>query len=146
MSTNSIQAMMEKWVEFQNSRDWQNMRSLYADDVLLYQAPIKTELQGWDHIQTRLKAFATMSEDSRLTIRDFHVSGNTGILEFNLVGTHTGRFLDYDPTGRRFDIDSCLVFKVEDSKIIKHTTYLDVATVLRALEIIHTPKVLVEVG
>ncbi|MBE0446798.1 MAG: ester cyclase [Actinobacteria bacterium] len=62
-------------------------------------------------------------------------------MEFNVVGTHTGRFLDYEPTGRTFDIDSCLIFKVKDSKIIKHTTYLDTATILRALGIITIPGV-----
>ncbi|HZD58965.1 MAG TPA: ester cyclase, partial [Anaerolineae bacterium] len=62
--------------------------------------------------------------------------GDIAILEFNETGTQTGRFLDYEPTGNKIDIDSCLVFRVRNGKITNHTTYLDTATILRSLGLI----------
>lgn len=139
MNENDIRKMFAEWVDAFNSGDVERMRSFYTEDAVLYQAPIKKTLVGLDYIVARLKDFSEMSEDSRFTIRDLHVDGDTAILEFNIAGTHTGRFLDFEPTGRRLDIDSCLIFEVRDGRITKHTTYLDIATVLRALGLISVP-------
>jgi len=141
MTENEIRNLFDQWVDAWSSRDPERDRALYAEDVVLYQAPIKKTLVGIDHIIARAKDFYEMSEDSRLTVRELHVVGDTAVMELNITGTHTGRFLDYEPTGRKFDFDSCLVFKVKDGKIIKHTTYLDTATVLRALGLLTIPGV-----
>jgi len=133
MTESEIRNLFEQWVDAWNANDVERFKPLYAEDVVLYQAPIKKTLTGIDYIIARGKDFFEMSNDARLTVRELHVAGDTAIMEFNATGTHTGRFLDYEPTGRKFDFDSCLIFKVKDGKIIKHTTYLDTATVLRAL-------------
>ncbi len=74
-----------------------------------------------------------MSDDIKLTVRSMYADGNTGILEVSLSGTHTGPFLDYEPTGRRFHIESCIVLQFEGDKIVHHTTYFEAATLLRNL-------------
>lgn len=141
MTASEIRNLFEQWVDAWNAQDWERMRPLYAEDVVLYQAPVKKTLVGVDHIIARGKDLGGMSSDARITIRELHVVGDTVILEYNIVGTHTGRFLNYEPTGRKFDFDACIVFKVKDDKIIKHTTYLDTATVLRALGLLTIPGV-----
>lgn len=141
MTESEIRNLFERWVDAWNSKDPERDRPLYAEDVVLYQAPVKKTLVGVDHIIARSKDLFEMSKDARLTVRELHVAGDTAIMEFNIIGTHTGRFLDYEPTGRKFDIDSCLIFKVKDGKIIKHTTYLDTATILRALGLLTIPGV-----
>ena len=141
MTESEIRNLFEQWVDAWSSGDWEHIRSLYAEDAILYQAPIKKTLVGIDHIIAWRKDLFEASSDARLTIRELYVVGDIAVMEFNIVGTHTGRFFDYESTGRKFDIDSCLVFKVKDGKIIKHTTYLDMATVLRALGLLTIPGV-----
>lgn len=141
MTESEIRNLCEQWVDVWNSKDWERMRTFYAEDAVLYQAPVKKTLVGVDHIIDRGKDFGEMSKDGRFTARELHVAGDTAIMEFNMTGTHTGRFLDYEPTGRKLDFDSCIIFKVKDGKIIKHTTYVDTATVVRALGLITIPGV-----
>ncbi|OFW32783.1 MAG: hypothetical protein A2074_04650 [Candidatus Aquicultor primus] len=141
MTESEIRNLFEQWVDAWNSNDTERIRPFYGEDVVLYQAPVKKTLVGVDHIIARGKDLFEMSEDARLTVRKLHVAGDTAIMELNIAGIHTGRFLDYEPTGRKFDIDSCLIFKVKDGKIIKHTTYLDTATIVRALGLLTIPGV-----
>jgi len=136
MNETDIRNLIERWVEARNGTDVDVFRQFYADDVVMYQAPMKKSLTGIEHVIARLEDLNTMGPDVRMTTRSLYVDGDTAILEFNIVGTQTGRFLDYEPTGRMMDIDSCLVFKVENGKITRHTTYLDTASILRALGLI----------
>ncbi|HZD59285.1 MAG TPA: ester cyclase [Anaerolineae bacterium] len=141
MAASEIRTMMEQWADVWNAKDADRLMAFYADDVVLYQAPLKKTLVGKEYLAARFRDIIEMSSDIRLTIRELHVDGDTAVMEFNTIGTHTGRFLDYEPTGRTFDYDSCLIFKVKDGKITKHTTYLDTATILRALGLISIPGV-----
>jgi steroid delta-isomerase-like uncharacterized protein len=139
MTEQEMRTIVEQVVEILNSKDPERLRSLYSEDAVLYQAPVKKTLVGQDHIVARVRDLSEMSKDSHMTIRELHVAGDTAFLEFNFVGTNTGRFLDYEPTGRKFDIDSCVSFQFRNGKIVKHTTYLDTATVLRHLGLISIP-------
>lgn len=132
--------MFEGWVDAWNSRDEERVSSFYSDTVILCQPGPKKTLIGRRHVIDRYRDFNLMSDDSEMIIRDLYVDGVTAILEVSLVGTNTGPFLDYVPTGRMIDLETCLVFKVAGGKIIKQTTYLDTATVLRSLGHISVPS------
>lgn len=136
MNEQETRQRVKDWADAWNSRDDNRVRSFYSENVVLYQAAVGKSLEGVEHIIDRYHDFNGMSEDARMTVRGIYVDGNTGILEMSFGGTHTGRFLDYEPTGKRLHIETCLVFKFEDDKIVHHTTYLDTATVLRALGLI----------
>lgn len=139
MTESEIRSFTEQLVETINSGDWERLRSLYDDDAVLYQATVKKTIVGADHIINGIKDFGEMSKDWHATIRELYIVGDTAIMEVSSTGTHTGRFLDYEPTGRRFDINNCLIYKIKDGKIIKQTTYFDAATLLRALGLITIP-------
>lgn len=140
MVESDTRKMIEEWVDAWNSKDMDRMRSLYAEDAILYQAPVKQTLTGWNYINDRLKDLAEGFPDAKIEISALHIDGDTAILEFNETGTHKGRFLDYEPTGNKIDIDSCLVFKIRDGKVINYTTYLDTVTILRALGLVSVPS------
>ena len=136
MKKRDIYDMIEQWVDAWNAKDMDRMKSMYTKDAVLYQGPVREALKGWDYIYNRLQDLAMGFPDAHIKINDLHVDGDIAILEFNETGTQTGRFLDYEPTGNKIDIDSCLVFRVRNGKITNHTTYLDTATILRSLGLI----------
>ncbi len=136
MKKSDVENMIEQWVDAWNAKDMERMKSMYAEDVVLYQGPVRKSLKGWGYVHDRLQDLATGFPDARIKINDLHIDGDIAILEFNETGTQTGRFLDYEPTGNEIDIDSCLVFRVSRGKIINHTTYLDTATILRSLGLV----------
>lgn len=137
MKKNDIYTMIEQWVDVWNAKDMDRMKSMYAEDVVLYQAPVRHAVKGWDYIRDRLESVIQGFPDAALKINDLHVDGDIAILEFSETGTQTGRFLDYAPTGKKAEFDSCIVFRVNNNgKIVNHTTYLDTATILRSLGLI----------
>jgi steroid delta-isomerase-like uncharacterized protein len=139
MERNEVQRIAEGYVEAWSATDTELMREFCTDDVVLYQAPVKQRLQGLEHLIKRGQAFDEMGEDVTLGLRKFlyDPEENTLVLEVNIKGRHTGRFLNYEPTGREFDLDSCLVLTLNDEgKITQHTTYFDTATMLRAIGLI----------
>ncbi len=141
MDESKIRKIVKQWIDAWNSDDFERIGALYAEDVILYQAPVKKTSVGREHVIARAKSFIEMSSDAHLSIRELYISRDTAIMENNFTGTHTGRFLDYEPTGRSMDIDTCITLKFrEDGKIIKHTTYLDTATVLRAVGLVSMPS------
>lgn len=135
MEESMLRNMYEKdWVDTWNLNDPEKIKQFYTEDVVLYQAPLRKALHGREHLLERYEDFLEMSNDVKVTLRDIHIDGDSVILEINIKGTNTGKFLDYEPTGKKIDLDTCLSFKVNDEgKITKHTTYLDTATLLRIL-------------
>lgn len=139
MEQNEMRNLIENWLEAWNSGNEDKIMSIYDDNAILYQAPMKKTLIGKNYILARYRDFAEMSKDSKITLHELLVSENKVVLELNISGTHTGRFLDYEPTNRKLDIDTCVTMEFKDNKVIKHTTYLDTASILRALDLIEVP-------
>lgn len=136
MKESEVYNVIEQWVDAWNEKDIDRMESMYTEDAVLYQAPVRQALKGWNYLHDRLTDLYEGFPDAKMKINDLHVDRNIAFLEFNEIGTHTGRFLDFEPTGNKIDIDSCIVFRVNNGKIVNHTTYLDTATILRSLGII----------
>lgn len=136
MNEQQMRQKLQDWVEAWNSADEDRVKSFYAEDAVLYQAPVGKSLTGREHLVARYRDFKETSKGGEMTVRNLYVDGDTGILEVAVDGMHTGRFLDYEPTHRPFHIETCLIMKFAGDKIVRHTTYLDTATVLRALGLI----------
>jgi len=61
------------------------------------------------------------------------IEGERVMLEFTYRGTHTGRFGELAPTGRRVDLPMMSVYHVEDGLIRWARLYYDSATLWRQL-------------
>ncbi|RJQ53828.1 MAG: DUF4440 domain-containing protein [Actinobacteria bacterium] len=133
MTEQEIRQKLQDWADAWNSGDEKRIEDFYAKDVVLYQAPVSRSLTGREHLIARLRDFQGLSEEGKLAVRNTYVDGNTGIIEVSVDGTNTGPFLEYPPTNSPFHLETCLIMEFAGDKIIKHTTYLDTASVLRAL-------------
>lgn len=136
MDEHDMRVMFEHWVEAWNAEDDRRVESFYAEDAVFYQAPSKLVQAGRKYVTHAHRDLVSMSSDRQMSIRDLYVIGGTVIMEMTLTGTHDGPFFGWGATGRKFDIDSCLAFEVRDGQIVKQTTYLDTATLLRALGVV----------
>jgi steroid delta-isomerase-like uncharacterized protein len=138
MEKRQAQQMADSFIKAWGGGDADLMRSLYDNDVVLYQAPVKERLQGIEHLIKRWEVFQGVGE-AELSLREllFDPEADTAILQITLKGKHTGTFLGYEPTQQEFDVDTCLVLKFNDEgKITQHTTYFDTASLLRAVGLI----------
>ena len=57
-------------------------------------------------------------------------------VEFDLLGTHDGAFLGFDPTGRAFRCRMAAFFVFEDELIVAERVYFDAMTILSQLGLV----------
>jgi steroid delta-isomerase-like uncharacterized protein len=71
--------------------------------------------------------------DQRNEIHALRHADDAVIVEFDLLGTHTGPFAGHDPTGRSFRCRMAAVFEFDGDRITCERVYFDTATILRQL-------------
>jgi steroid delta-isomerase-like uncharacterized protein len=86
-----------------------------ADDVLAYHRNQRTAFPDQRH------------ENVRIHFAD----DDTVITEFDLLGTNTGEYFGFEPTGRSFRVAVIAVFQFDGDRITNERVYLDSASLLR---------------
>ena len=71
--------------------------------------------------------------DQRNEVIAMHHADDAVIVEFDLLGTHRGPLLGFEPTGRAFRCRMAAFFFFEGDRIVCERVYFDQATILRQL-------------
>jgi steroid delta-isomerase-like uncharacterized protein len=71
--------------------------------------------------------------DQRNELIALHSTDDGVWAEFDLLGTHEGPFLGFEPTGREFRCRMAAFFAFEDERIVAERVYFDAMTILRQL-------------
>ncbi|MGW4796779.1 ester cyclase, partial [Nonomuraea sp. NPDC004297] len=88
--------------------------------------------QSWLEFDSQLVA---AFDDLSITVFDQVAEGDKVATRWLLGGHHTGRFLDYPPTGRHASFTATTVDRIEDQKIIDHWADADFTTFLQKLTV-----------
>jgi NTE family protein len=83
----------------------------------------------WEFVQTYRNAFP----DLELTVEDAVSEGDHVVLRLTLRGTHEGRFLDLEPTGRGIEVQRMVIHHLDDGRIIETGVVEDTLGELRQL-------------
>ena len=78
--------------------------------------------------------------DQRNELVALHHLDDGVVVEFDLLGTHTGRLRSLAPTGRSFRCRMAAFFIFDDERIVCERVYFDQATILRQLGLAHDPQ------
>lgn len=133
VSTNRV-GIAEEFLEAFNEQDWERMRSLLTDDCVHEQlARPKRRVEGADAVVALFQGWATAMPDARGEIAATVVGDRGVTLEIEWVGTMTGPFGDFSPTGRRQSAQAALVFHLEDGQIKEFRHYFDSLVVFQLL-------------
>lgn len=73
--------------------------------------------------------------DQRNEIHTMRHADDAVIVEFDLLGTHSGEFLGVAPTGKTFRARMAAIFEFADDRIVCERIYFDSGTILRQLGI-----------
>jgi predicted ester cyclase len=113
------------------------------DDTLATFAHPRYELIGTGQVYdgvAEVKGYYASSRavfpDQRNEIRAVHHAEGAVVVEFDLLGTHTGSLAGEEPTGRAFrcPMVALFIFDGEDEGIVCERVYFDSATIYRQLE------------
>jgi steroid delta-isomerase-like uncharacterized protein len=114
---------------------------LRFDDTLATFAHPRYELIGtgqvYDGEEAVLAYYAasrTVFPDQRNEIRAVHHADTAVVVEFDLLGTHSGSLAGEEPTGRSFRCPMVALFIFEGERIVCERVYFDAGTIYRQLE------------
>ncbi|HXQ44128.1 MAG TPA: ester cyclase [Acidimicrobiales bacterium] len=88
---------------------------------------------GVDEVKAYYAASRAVFPDQRNEIRDLHHADGAVVVEFDLLGTHTGSLAGEEPTGRSFRCPMVALFVFEGEGIVCERVYFDSGTIYRQL-------------
>ncbi|HXQ61275.1 MAG TPA: ester cyclase [Acidimicrobiales bacterium] len=89
---------------------------------------------GVDEVLAYYAASRAVFPDQRNVIRAVHHAEGAVVVEFDLLGTHTGSLAGEEPTGRAFRCPMVALFIFEGVGIVCERVYFDSGTIYRQLE------------
>lgn len=90
-------------------------------------------------IEWFVTGFRTAFPDLRATVEDLVVSGDKVAARVTWTGTHTGRFLGIDPTGKRIRVSGLDLARLAGGKLTEHWGLVDVLEIARQLGFLPQP-------
>jgi steroid delta-isomerase-like uncharacterized protein len=114
--------------------DLEAVLDYYTDDVFFHD--VTTEpCQGKEAMRDFMAIFYRGFPDLRIEIRNVIAQGRLVAAEYDLMGTHTGVFLEHAPTGREFRIPALSVYEQQEGGPLftRETVYYDSASLFGQL-------------
>lgn len=94
---------------------------------------LDTVAEGRDQVVADVTALRTAFPDLSIAIEDSIVEENRVATRIRLRGTHLGRFLDIDPTGKRIDVEMVDFLHYQGGKAVEQWGMVDLLEVRRQL-------------
>lgn len=125
-------SIAREYLESFNKRDWDKMRSLFADGYS-YTGGDGEKQVGPDAGVAVAQMFSGAMSDAKIDIKSIHVAGSTAIVEFQGSGTHDGELMGIAATGKKVTMPVCMVVDIKDGKIAAEREYMDMAHMMQQL-------------
>jgi steroid delta-isomerase-like uncharacterized protein len=122
----------KKYMEAWNRRDWKTYREL-LDNGYTYTGGDGEVQRGPEAGLAVGQMFATAFPDGVINVREVHTAGDTAIVEFSGIGTHSGDLMGISPTGRHINMPVITVLTTRGGKIVSEREYMDMAHLMRQL-------------
>jgi steroid delta-isomerase-like uncharacterized protein len=112
--------------------DLEAVLAYYTDDVFFHD--VSTEpCRGKEAMRDFMAVFYQAFPDLRIEIRNVVAEGQLVVAEYDLLGTHTGTFLEHPPSGRAFRIPAVSVYEFDGKHFTRETVYYDSASLFGQL-------------
>jgi steroid delta-isomerase-like uncharacterized protein len=115
-----------------NEKDWNKVRTCVTPNVVYDEIATHRRAKGPDEVIRLWQGWAAAFPDSKATIHNALVSGESVVLEVTWKGTHKGALqmgeLTVAPTGRAIEIRACVIADLIGEKVALQRQYFDIAT------------------
>jgi steroid delta-isomerase-like uncharacterized protein len=114
--------------------DLEAVLAYYTDDVYFEDVSVPEPCRTKEEMRDFMAVFYRGFPDLHIEVRNC-VAGenNTVTAEYDLIGTHTGTFIDHTPTGRSFRIKAVSVYEHNGRLFTRETVYYDSASLFGQL-------------
>ena len=118
-------------------KDWDALRAAVTPSFLYEEVATHRKMRGVDQFLAGWQGWATALPDSKATIQNAFVSGDTVVLEVTWRGTHKGPLQtptgQIAATGKPIEIEACQVLHFAGGKPESMRQYFDMATMMQQL-------------
>lgn len=129
--------LVRRYLNAFNEQDRDRLSDFLAADVV--QHGIHEELHGVDEIHDFLRrhfeVFPNYSGDTKAMVTE----GDTVVVRYSVSGTHEGKYLDVEPTGKTAEWTGMVMYRIEDGRIAEVWLEEDRLGLLEQLEVVEPP-------
>ncbi len=137
LSPQQLIAAAKAPVSAYNDKNWGAVKASITPNFVYDEVATQRKAQGVDQVLALWQGWAVAFPDSKGTIDNAYVSGDTVVLEITWRGTHQGQLAtskeSIPPTGKRVEFRSCVVCEIADEKAKLQRQYFDMATMLQQI-------------
>ncbi|MBA2634387.1 MAG: ester cyclase [Chloroflexi bacterium] len=112
--------------------DLQAVLDYYTDDVFFHDVSAEP-CHGKEEMREFMAVFYRGFPDLRIEISNVIAQGSLVVAEYDLLGTHTGTFLEHASTGRAFRIPAVSIYEHNGMLFTRETVYYDSAALFGQL-------------
>jgi len=120
-----------------NDRDKEGLSGLLADDVVEH--GIHEKLEGDEEILEFLDRHFDIFPDYSGTTETVVAEGDTVTVRYTVSGTHSGEYMDVQPTGNAAEWTGMAMYRIEDDEIAEIWIEEDRLGLLEQLEAVDPP-------
>jgi len=139
MSTSETEneRLVRRYLNAFNDRDRGTLSELLAEDVVEHGAHEEFHGAGeiFEFLDAHFETFPDYSGSTDAMIAD----GDTVAVRYTVRGTHTGEYMDIEPTGHTVEWTGMAMYRVEAGKIAEIWIESDRLGLLRQLEVVDPP-------
>ena len=134
-STERNKAVVTRFVE----EVWENgnvdaIDTLFTEDSILHDPT--EDVRGPEAFKTYNERYLAAFPDLQYDIHDMIAEDDKVVFRARMRGTHEGKFMDFEPTGQRFDAEGIIIARIEDGLIAERWASYDALGMMRQLGIV----------
>jgi steroid delta-isomerase-like uncharacterized protein len=107
--------------------------SMMAEDVVFTTMATGDEHRGVEGVRRMLDHIYHQAFDARAETRNRIYADDRAVLEGYFTGKHIGTFAGIQATGRQVRVPLCVVYDLQDGKILQGRVYLEVPVLMQQL-------------
>jgi steroid delta-isomerase-like uncharacterized protein len=107
--------------------------SMMAEDVVFTAMASGDEHRGVEGVKRMLEYVYHQAFDAKAETRNRIYAEDHAVLEGYFVGKHIGTFAGVEATGRQVRVPLCVVYDLQDGKIVRGRVYLEVPVLMQQL-------------
>jgi steroid delta-isomerase-like uncharacterized protein len=138
MSAEENKTVVRKYREAHNQNNLAALDTIVAQDLISHSAlpGLPPGLAGG---KLAHQGFLAAFPDTQTTTEDLIAEGDKVVERYTARGTHTGDFMGAPPTGKKFSIESMVIYRFANGKIVEMWGLNDVQALMMQLGLMPAP-------
>ena len=122
-----------------NRRDWDQLRSVWAADMVFVDHPRGLTVEGIENFVHWCQEWIAGMSDARTDEAQYLDAATHSICRFRGRGINDGPLGPVDATGKQLDLPMCEVHRVQDGRLVSGEVYYDLMSMLIQLGAVEAP-------